>query len=153
MKTKLFFLSLALLTSYSLSYASIINIDGVFSDWDTVPANRLAEASQDANSMYTNLHNIKFCTDSNYIYFYLEYSADAYIVDILMNTDGDEFVGCDSWWGYGGYDYLVEGFLSDDLASAILCYYPEDANASNWEWRNTGAIGSTIACSPVVLIN
>lgn len=64
----------------------IVKVDGDFSDWAALTAaDGLAEATCPANAKYTNLYAMKFITDADYIYFYLEFNAEGtegdYVVD------------------------------------------------------------------------
>lgn len=144
-----------------------IKIDGDFSDWSKLSSDRLAEASKSENSVYDALYNIKFCTDRNYIYFYLEFDADVNetgdtegeyhtvsAVDIFMNTDNDSTTGNNalSHWSNAAADYLVEGIFGDMNNAGLYRYTSE--NQDGCEWEDMGNVqGIVTACNPITVSN
>ena len=89
-----------------------IKIDGDFSDWDAAPAELLAVAEKDDMSYYEALYKIKFISDRNKVYFYIEFTAEedeVYPVDMMINTGADE-VGMSTWlWAESSVNILIEG--------------------------------------------
>ena len=144
-----------------------IKIDGDFSDWSKLSSDRLAEASKSENSVYDALYNIKFCTDRNYIYFYLEFDADVNekgesdgeyhtvnAVEIFMNVDNDSTTGFNalSHWSNAAADYLVEGIFGDMNNAGLYRYTSE--NQDGWEWEDMGNVqGIVTACNPITVSN
>lgn len=135
----------------------VIKVDGDFSDWNTVPAADLAVATCPANAKYTNLYKAMFCTDADYIYFYLEFNAEGtegdYVVDPIdfyLNVDGDETTGSNSYlWENSAADYLIEGFWSNNYSDAGIYSFPAEADQTAWAWEDAGVIGSTTTCDAV----
>ncbi|MCR5049855.1 MAG: hypothetical protein K6A36_02090 [Paludibacteraceae bacterium] len=167
MKAKLFLL----LTVFLLCQCSPerLVIDGNFADWDVVPSSRLAQASADANSKYKNLYNVKFCTDTSYIFFYLEFNGDTEVlnidgedvtrevvwaVDFFMNVDGDAQTGGKDWlFDSAGADVLLEGSWTDNFAQAGVHVFPPDSNQNAWAWQDANVVGAAMCCDPVTLAN
>lgn len=91
-----------------------IKIDGNFDDWNSVPADLLAKAEVDEMAVYEELHVIKFVSDADYVYFYIQFNGEEGVVspvDMMINTDGDSETGMDHWfWEGAGVEYLIEGF-------------------------------------------
>jgi len=170
MRHKLLPLLFAIMASISFSKAAIIEVDGDFSDWDAVPAHLLSQASTDENAELKELYAIKFCTDSDFIYFYFEYNGGqyAYIDDgnptigntvmhlgIYLNTDGDENTGWsgDSW-ERNGSDCLIE--LSGVTHTCYNFYgFPENVMDRNvWQWDIVGNPNEVLSfCDAVTLTN
>lgn len=127
-----------------------ITIDGDFSDWAEVPASLLAEAKVSENAVYEELYDIKFCTDADYIYFYMEYNGQEFeideegskttigVLDIFFNTDDKAETGHASWlWVDSGADILIEGSTGVDGDKEY--WYPEgykslESGTSDWLW-------------------
>ena len=128
MKNKFFTLLFACMTSMGCLFAQqpLISIDGNFSDWGQVPSTLLAEAMTDNNPDLEALSHIKFCTDTAYIYCYVEFDAtDGAIntLNILMNTDNDATTGYESWlWADCGAEYLIESYISDAVSANLYKY-------------------------------
>lgn len=148
--------------------AKSIVVDGDFSDW--AGAANVAEAKMSENSKWEALYDMKFCTDANYIFFYLEFSAETYEttdeagapitgyvvdpMDFYLNIDGDETTGSNSYlWENSAADVLIEGFWSDNYASAGVFTFPADAAQDAWAWVDAGVAGSTETCDAVKLAN
>lgn len=122
---------------YAIQGTKIISIDGDFSDWENVPAERLAEASANDSALLKNLYDIKFCTDENAIYFYLEYNASTNAVQyisILMDTDDDSYTGynMDTRWDNSAADYLIQA--NAEMSSSVLHSF-DGANQRTWSWE------------------
>ena len=154
---------------------AIITVDGDFSDWAAVPAERLATASASSDSKYPRLINTKWSADDNFIYWYVEYKQEAGTfqvkneetgeyedvegwwvdpIDIYLNTDGDETTGSNSYlWVNSAADFLIEGFWSDNYESAGIYSFPADADQTAWAWEDAGIVGSTSTCDQVALAN
>lgn len=147
MKCKFYALLFAFVASISFSQAAIIEVDGDFSDWDAVPAERLAQASTDEHALLKDLYTIKFCMDANNVYFYLEFNGDTYVhddqqlshvvesFDIFFSVDDDVTTGFynPKWgWENSGSDYLVEGLL--DGGFGAFHYQNEWGDQSDWSW-------------------
>lgn len=148
----------------------LIVVDGNFDDWAGVPADLLAQASSDDKAKFAALYNMKWCTDADYIYFYLEFSAETYPtkdadgnditgymvdpIDIYMNVDADETTGSNSYlWENSAADILIEGFWNDKLETAGIYLFPSTADQTAWAWEDGGVVGSTSCCEPVILAN
>lgn len=148
--------------------AKSIVIDGDFSEWAS--AANVAEAKMGENSKWEALYDMKFCTDANYIYFYLEFTAETYEttdeagapitgnlvdpIDIYLNIDGDETTGSNSYlWENSAADVLIEGFWSNNFSDAGVYTFPADAAQDAWAWVDAGVVGSTETCDRKILAN
>ena len=165
---KLFTLFFVSFVSICLSQAAMIAIDGNFNDWAS--ATNVAEAKMSEYSKWEALYDMKFTTDANYIYFYLEFSAETYqttddagapitgyIVDpisIFLNIDGDETTGWNSYlWDNSAVDILIEDLLSHNFSDASVYTFPADAAQDSWAWVDAGVVGSTETCDRKILAN
>ena len=133
-----------------------VKIDGKFDDWAAVPSDVLAEAKADENSKYEELYAIKFCTDADYIYFYLEFSAatgkyidddglefdgfTAAYVNFYFNLDDDATTGSNSWmWETSAAEFLIQGEIRDCANASLFFFNNPDQTA--WGWEDTGVSG------------
>ena len=167
MRTKLLILLSILLMNQCTSKNLVI--DGNFKDWDRVPASRLAQASAGDKAKYKDLYNVKFCADSTYIYFYLEFNGGtevlniegedvtrdvAWAIDFFMNVDGSSQTGGRDWlFKDAGSDILIEGSWTDNFSRAGIHVFPHDADQNSWAWQDANIEGSTMCCDPVILPN
>lgn len=127
---------------------ALITIDGLFEDWNAVSPSLLATTSLDQDSWYDALNNIKFCADSNYIYFYLEFSGDAEYANnysILMNTDNDASTGFNVW--------LLENSGADFLIEDGMLFKFEGSDQEDYNWTNIGDENSCIYSNAITLPN
>lgn len=148
----------------------IIAVDGDFSDWDALPAEKIASAETDANAKYEALYKVKFAQDATNIYFYLEYNGgqeefgdDATLadivdaVDIFLCLDGDETTGGGVSWMFNGlgWDVDIEGHVNDNFATADVYVIPEENYGMNddWYWTSAGIADAAETSSPVSLEN
>lgn len=145
-----------------------ITIDGDFSDWAEVPASLLAEAKVDEIAVYDELYDIKFCTDADYIYFYMEYNGQEFeideegtkttigVLDIFFNTDGKAETGFACWlWQDAGADILIEG--GTDFDGDKEYWYPEgfkslEFGTADWQWDGLD-LGDGIKVSEIKSFN
>lgn len=147
-----------------------IKIDGDFADWDAAPASLVAKAETNADTKYEALYAMKWCTDADYIYFYLEFDGSTYDyldeagapavgfmvdpIDIYLNIDADETTGSNSYlWENSAADVLIEGFWSDNMESAGVYIFPSDAAQDAWAWVDAEVAGSTTSCEIQTLAN
>lgn len=147
-----------------------IKIDGDFSDWEAAPSVLIAKAETNEDTKYENLYAMKFATDADYIYFYMEFNAETYEylddageaaqgfmvdpIDIYMNIDGDEPTGSNSYlWETSAADILIEGYWSNQFADAGVYVFPADADQTAWAWTDAEIVGSTETCEAVILDN
>lgn len=129
-----------------------IKVDGDFADWDNLPEDLLAMASVDDNATMEDLHVIKFISDADYLYFYLQYSGEADavgVLDIFINTDDDATTGHASWlWVDAGADILIEGGTDIDKETNQELWWPEFFSFINggdqtaWSWDALEADGA-----------
>lgn len=132
-----------------------IAIDGNFSDWNDLPADKLAEASLDDMGTMEGLHNIKFIANADYIYFYMEYEGDGSVgvLDIFMNIDGDAATGHDSWlWENSGADILFEGGTDETNWYPDFFTFLNGDDNSGWNWEQQDAEGA-INLSEIKAVN
>lgn len=147
---------------------SIIAIDGDFADWDALAGNPdLAVATRPDNSKYECLYTIKFVTDPDYIYFFVEFDAEqdglteegeanynVGPIDFYLNVDGDDSTGSNSYlWENSAADILIEGFWSNNYSDAGVFTFPDDADQTAWAWEDAGVEGATSTCDRVILPN
>ncbi|MEA4978660.1 MAG: PKD domain-containing protein [Petrimonas sp.] len=125
---------------------ALIQIDGNFDDWDAVPAEQLSSAIGSSDASLTALHEMKACTDDNYIYLYLVYDQSKVApLDIFINTDNNPSSGGNSWlWDPCGADFLIEGFITEKMEDAIVFNWPSDKPQDGWEWVEALGSGSGI---------
>lgn len=129
-----------------------IKVDGDFADWDNLPEDLLAMASVDDNATMEDLHVIKFISDADYLYFYLQYSGEADavgVLDIFINTDDDATTGHASWlWADAGADILIEGGTDIDTETEQELWWPEffsfvdGGDQTAWSWDALEADGA-----------
>ncbi|MDS1032581.1 PKD domain-containing protein [Porphyromonadaceae sp. NP-X] len=124
----------------------LIKIDGNFSDWSDVPADKLATATLPEGASLTALKELKVCADENFIYFYLKLDqVQVAPLDIFINSDNNAATGGNSWlWDPCGADYLIEGFLNEGMADAAVYNWPADKPQDGWEWVEAVPAGSGI---------
>ena len=143
-----------------------VKIDGNFDDWGKVPSDVLATAVADENSKYEMLYAIKFCTDADYIYFYVEFDAatgtyiddetgepfDGFVVDytdMYFNLDDDETTGSNSYlWVNSAAEFLIEGSIREYTGAGLFFFNNPDQSA--WGWEDTGVAGIINAASEAV---
>jgi len=147
-----------------------IEIDGDFSDWDAISKDKLAVAVMTEDSKWENLYKMMWCTDADYMYFYVEFSAETYEgldddgnpvmknmvdpIDIYMDIDGDPTTGSNSYlWENSAADVLIEGFWNDNFESAGVYVFPADAEQDAWAWVDAEVVGSTTTCDRQILGN
>lgn len=133
-----------------------VKIDGKFDDWAAVPSDVLAETKADENSKYEELYVAKFCTDADYIYFYLEFSNatgkyvdddgkefDGFVVDYMdmyFNLDDDATTGSNSYlWESSAAEFLIEGQIREYTGAGLFFFNNPDQTA--WGWEDTGVSG------------
>jgi len=124
----------------------LIKIDGNFSDWSDVPADKLATATLPEGASLTALKELKVCADENFIYFYLKLDqVQVAPLDIFINSDNNAATGGNSWlWDPCGADYLIEGFLDGGMIDATIFNWPPDKPQDGWEWVEAVPSGSGV---------
>jgi len=124
----------------------LIKIDGNFSDWSEVPADKLATATLPEGASLTALKELKVCADENFIYFYLKLDqVQVAPLDIFINSDNNAATGGNSWlWDPCGADYLIEGFLDGGMIDATIFNWPPDKPQDGWEWVEAVPSGSGV---------
>jgi hypothetical protein len=133
-----------------------IVIDGDLDEWADLTG--LACASFDGAGEYDGLKELRCYADEKNIFFYLEYSAEAGEVehlDIMLNTDGDETTGHNSWmWTNSASDYLIEAAPGENFADATFYIFNNEVAQEEWGgWEYAENEGLATACSPVTLTN
>ena len=117
-----------------------IKIDGDFSEWAELPEDLLAHAEVDDNASADGCTDIKFISDADYLYFYIQYSGEegrVGVLDLFINTDGDPETGFQSWmWTPSGADILMEGATEAD-ESGVEMWWPDyfKSIGTGWEWE------------------
>ena len=117
-----------------------IAIDGNFADWESLPADLLAKAEVDENATTEACHVIKFISDADYLYFYMQYDGtedEVGVLDIFINTDGDAATGMDTWlWTPSGADILFEGGTDIDTETGDELWWPDYfySIGTGWDW-------------------
>lgn len=143
-----------------------VKIDGNFDDWAAVPSDVLATAVADENTKYEALYAIKFCTDADYIYFYVEFDAatgqyiddetgepfDGFVVDytdMYFNLDDDETTGSNSYlWVTSAAEFLIEGSIREYTGAGLFFFNNPDQSA--WGWEDAGVAGIIAEASEAV---
>ena len=161
MKKRIALLLLVVVTTVGLRAG--IAIDGNFADWSTIPQNILAESSADANAKYKALYAMKFCMDAEYIYFYLEHSAEMtqysdddryrYVWNFALSVDNNQATGWNSTlWEQSAADLLIEAAYCDFANSGLYQFIGDDQ--TSWSWGDEiDATNLISASNPVVLSN
>lgn len=125
----------------------LIKLDGIFTDWNEVPSNKLATAVLPEGATMTALKELKVCADDNFIYFYLKLDqTHTAPIDIMINADNNTATGGNSWlWAEPmGADYLIEGFLSEGMADATVFNWPATSPQDGWAWVEAVPAGSGV---------
>ena len=126
---------------------SLINIDGKFSDWTEIPAEKLFTSTVSETADFKALQTLKVCVDDNFIYFYMVLdSSKVAPIDIFINTDNISTTGNNQWlWNMSGADYLIEGFLSAKMADATVFSFPaSEKDQTAWAWVESAPSGSGV---------
>ena len=150
MKHKFTTLFLTILASIGLAHSAVISIDGDFNDWEALPAGSVAVAEINENSPYWDLYKLMLTQDSDYIYFYVEFSAEegdfyiqqqdttihGYIVDyfdFLLDLDNDTATGMKYNWAFkdGAAEWLLEGSWRNFNEAEL---FPFDPNSPQDDW-------------------
>ncbi|MBR3647468.1 MAG: PKD domain-containing protein [Paludibacteraceae bacterium] len=145
-----------------------VKIDGNFEDWGKVPSDVLATAVADENSKYEAFYGMAFCSDADYIYFYLEFSSetgkyindqtgeefDGFVVDymnIYLNLDDDATTGSNSYlWDASAAEFLIQGSAYALTESGLFFFNNPDQTA--WGWEEAGVTGIIAEASDVVAV-
>lgn len=117
-----------------------INIDGVFSDWDNVPAERLFTATlADHITDRTAIRLIKFCGDSEHLYFYAVVEKARFgVLAFYIDKDNNKSTGylSTSWGNTMGADYLMEAPSEDGVfEGGAYAYDDVIGKGSGWAWN------------------
>ena len=119
-----------------------IVIDGDFSDWDNLPADQLAKAVADENATLDGCKAIKFISNADYLYFYMQYDGtedEVGVLDIFINIDDDPATGLNTWlWSPSGADVLFEGGTDVDTETGDELWWPDSFKAigtEGWPWE------------------
>ena len=128
-----------------------VTIDGDFEDWNNLPADLVAVAEVDDNATMDALHVIKFITNPDYLFFYIQYSGvedEVGVLDIFINTDDDATTGHSSWlWLDSGADILIEGGTAVDPEAGVEAWWPDfftfinGGDPTGWTWDPLDAEG------------
>ena len=115
-----------------------ITIDGDFADWENLPADELAEAKVDENATTDGCRAIKFISDADYLYFYMQYDGaedEVGVLDLFINTDGKADTGFDAWlWSPSGADILFEGGTDVDTETEQELWWPDYFVSQGTTW-------------------
>lgn len=154
MKTKLFNLSLALLTAV-IGVQAQIQIDGDFSDWDNVAIENLAHDSLHKDYLRDCLYDMKWTEDNQNFAFYLEFDTNGTDeIGIFMNINNSS-TGFDTYFDqlWNGFaNYMIE-FEINTPSAAELHRFPITANQHTWEWESMDTPGFLNCCPSVILPN
>lgn len=114
-----------------------IQIDGDFSDWDSLAD--VATATCDPEANWTALRTLKVCAYHDAVYIYIEFVKEEILnreytpFHIFLDADGGaETGGVGQLYSDPACEWMLEGAI---FASDILCTY----NAYLWQW--TGEVG------------
>lgn len=132
----------------------LITIDGNFSDWNEVPANKLAVATLPDGASLAALKEMKLCADDNFIYFYAKFDKrHVGPFDMCINSDNKDNTGGILWlWDPCGVDVLIETWSVDEFAEAAEVFlWPPDAAQDGWEWQEFLQAGSGIVSTSDVI--
>jgi PKD repeat protein len=121
-----------------------IVIDGAFEDWENLPEEWLAMAEVDDDATTDGCHVIKFISDADYLYFYMQYSGvedEVGVLDIFINTDNDATTGFDAWlWSPSGADILMEGGTDIDTETEQELWWPDYFKSLGSTWEDWDAM-------------
>ncbi len=123
----------------------LIKVDGSFSDWAEVPAEKLATATLDETAAtLVALKEVKFCADQMYIYMYMRLDTlNGNAMDIYLNIDGATENGYNGWmWANLGADYLMQGFKASNYDMRLAAYNESKGGAWGWLTPNIVEEGS-----------
>ena len=153
----------------SSEYVAPIKIDGDFSDWAKLDANKIASATCDKGATKNALKTVKVYADAIYVFVYFEWDKDQISYNpntapadqdsnaeevpfhIYLNVDGDAKTG-----GFGDQfsdactDIMFEGFIYPG-GTSIGSYEPGlyewtgEANGSGWSWAGLGDFNNLTA--------
>ena len=128
-----------------------VTIDGDFEDWNNLPADLVAVAEVDDNATMDALHVIKFITNPDYLFFYIQYSGvedEVGVLDIFINADDNAETGHASWlWVDAGADILIEGGTDIDTETETELWWPDfftfidGSDQAEWAWESMDAEG------------
>ncbi len=124
----------------------LIKLDGVFTDWNDVPTNKLASTTLPEGASLTALKEMKVCADENFIYFYLKLDQEQVApLTIFLNTDNNAKTGGNTWlWDSCGADYLIDGQITEAMGNATVFNWPATLPQDGWEWVEAVPAGSGI---------
>jgi PKD domain len=114
-----------------------VKIDGDFAEWAKV---KYASESTTGNG---SIQKVKIYADDNNVSVYLEGNKKMKmeLVDMLINSDGDDKTGFKSWqWPKGsGADFLFEGPL---VSNSWGNFFTHNDPAGGWGWKEIAGSGA-----------
>ncbi|MEA4839776.1 MAG: PKD domain-containing protein [Bacteroidales bacterium] len=137
----------------------LILIDGDFSDWSEVAANKLFTTVVPSETSYGKLKKVKVCADADFIYCYVE--VDSVNVDpfsIMIDCDNNYLTGRQYYWNNAGLDICIEGRIQIHADTYLMdgdVYKGVGSGESGtWESDPTMLAGSNVVkCSSVKTVN
>ncbi|MCR5050225.1 MAG: hypothetical protein K6A36_03990 [Paludibacteraceae bacterium] len=171
MKHKLIALFIVVLACCIHAQSSVISIDGDFSDWKNLAEEERVLAEPDENSCYEYLYRLMSTQDSDYIYFYLEFSAeegDVYVtqdhgyvkglyvdyLDILIDFDNDSTTGWNTnmLFKESAAEWLIEGSWKN-FSEAELVPFDTLSPQGEWGFNDTTLLISCVVASEASIID
>lgn len=134
-------------------FVSLITIDGDMSDWATLDASKVVEATcAEGDVKHGELKKVKIYADELYINVYFEAAepeADVpYHIDLCVNIDNDELTGgYAAVWADAGIDYLIEGCVYNENAyqeyAGEAFPWSGEIGAEGWSWDTEAVIAGS----------
>ena len=122
-------------------YVAPITIDGNYADWAKLPAADVATATCPANAKYKHLQTVKVYADSQFVYFYCEFTPnlEGYVtMDVFLNADNsDETGGYGDHWTDPNSEWLYEGAI--ESWDAGLYKWWGEVGVNGWLWTKHDA--------------
>jgi len=129
-----------------------ITIDGKFDDWKKVPSERLFGATLgDHITGRRAIRTLKFCGDTDYLYFYAEVEKDNFgVFTLYIDKDNNADTGYKvSYWNRTGADYLMEAPQVEGVFTGTAHTYDyATGKGTDWAWNEfipSGASALTIS--------
>ena len=99
-----------------------LKIDGDFTDWANLKADAFVSATNNPNSPWDAVSEIRCCADADFVYYYIRFNKEVLKeqmenkeelpIRLCINTDGEFTSGYANYF-LESYDFIVEGALAD----------------------------------------
>ena len=159
MKKSILSLLIAVMATANAVRANI-QIDGNFSDWDSVPAGNISATIADTVSLSTSLYCTKWAADSSFVALYLECINDASktrALTLYLNSGAPAPTNSywslteNASWPNATSDLMIYCEIND-FQNAMLYQYQRDASIG-WNMNQVDFSGATFASDIIILPN